>query len=504
MTPDNLRDRRSLDKRFAAGLAWTAGAKWATQALTWLSVMAVARLLSRSDYGIGEIAGMFFGLTNVLAEFGVGTAVLHMPELDRRTLGQLHLFSLFLCTGIFGISVLLAPGLAWFFRSDHVGFFIVTNAGFLITGIQAVPSGLLQRDMDYRKMALLEALAVVIGAIVTVTTAWFGWGFWSLVAGPGCGKLVATALLCYWKPVPFAWPRWKDIRKPVEMGRHVATGRIAATAYSYADGIVIGRTMGAEVLGTYRMAMNLASAPAEKVSSLIMRTATPLFANVMDDLPLVRRYYLILAELLSLAVMPLMLGLAILAPQAVLVVLGPKWAAAAGPLRWLGLFMIVRVLGVLADQVLVSQRLTRFSMRVSILSFVVMPLAFFAAARWNGPTGVAGAWIALSPLTILPLLIILLRKIKLSYREYATALLPAVAGSAVMCLALFGMNNRLPMAWPAVVRLAIQVLGGGAVYAGFILCFFRERVLRYVNFLSGLRKAKESPDTSLREDGVTK
>ncbi len=43
MTPDNLRDRRNLDKRFAAGLAWTAGAKWATQVLTWLSVLAVAR-----------------------------------------------------------------------------------------------------------------------------------------------------------------------------------------------------------------------------------------------------------------------------------------------------------------------------------------------------------------------------------------------------------------------------------------------------------------------------
>ncbi len=143
-------------------------------------------------------------------------------------------------------------------------------------------------------------------------------------------------------------------------------------------------------------------------------------------------------------------------------------------------------------------------MRVSILSFVVMPLAFFVAARWQGPTGVAAAWIALSPVTVLPLLIILLRKINLTYREYATALLPAVAGSVVMCLALFGMNNRLPVGWPLAARLAVQVLGGGAVYAGFILCFFRERVLRYVNFLLGLRKAKERPDPLFRENGVTK
>jgi len=490
LTPNNSPDQRNLDTTFAGGLAWTAGAKWATQVLTWGSVVVVARLLSPGDYGVGEIAGIFLGITNVLAEFGIGTAVLHMPELDRKTLGQLHLFSALLCMGIFAVSVAAAPGLAWFFRSDHVAFFMVNNVTFLITGIQAVPMGLLQRDMDYRRMAALEALNVLISSVVMVVTAWYGWGFWALLAGPVSGKTSAAVLLCYWKQVPFRWPHWQDIRKPVEMGRHVAVSRIAASAYSYADGIVIGRTLGGAVLGTYRMAMNLAGAPAEKISSLIMRTASPLFANVKDDLPLVRRYYLIIAELLSLSVMPLMLGLTIVAPQAVLLILGPKWVAATRPLQWLGLFMVVRVLGVLAEQVLVSQMLTRFTMRMSILSFVVMPVAFFLAAKWKGPDGVAAAWITFSPLTILPLLLILLRSIRLTFREYAAALTPAVAASAAMCLALFAINSRLPASLPVPAHLAIQVLVGGAVYGGFMMCFFRGRLLRYVNFLGSLRKAK--------------
>lgn len=494
MTPDKFDDRRNLDVGFAGGLAWTAGAKWATQLFTWASAIAVVRLISLTDVGIGAIAGMFFGLTNVLAEFGIGTAVLHMPELDRRTLGQLHLFSLLLCTGIFGLSALASPGIAWFFHSNHVIFFILTNTAFLITGIQAVPMGLLQRDMDYRKLALLEALAATTGALVSVVTAYLGWGFWALLAGPGTGKVAATILLCYWKPVPFRWPHWKDIRRPVEMGRHVAVGRLAAAAYASSDGIVIGRTLGAAVLGTYNIAMVLASAPAEKISMLIMRTAAPLFANVMDDLPLVRRYYLIIVELLSLAVMPLMLGLAIVAPQAVLVIYGPEKIASTRLVQWLALFMILRVLGVLAEQVLVSQRLTRFTMRMSILSFAIMPAAFFLAARWNGPAGVAAAWITLSPLTIVPLLIIVLRSIKLSFREYATALLPSVAGSTFMCIAVYAAGYWLSsMSWPIAVRLAIQVSAGGAMYAGVILCFFRGRVLRYVNFLLSLRKAKTSP-----------
>jgi O-antigen/teichoic acid export membrane protein len=490
MTPDKLEERRNLDKRFAGGLAWTAGAKWATQILTWTSVFSVARLLSQSDVGIGDIAGMFTGLTNVLAEFGIGTAVLHMPELDRKTLGQLHLFSLILCTGLFGISVLAAPGIAWFFRSDHVILFVANNIGFLITGMQAVPYGLLQRDMDYRRLALLEALGGIVSAIVTIVTAWYGWGYWALFAGANSGKISAMIMLCYWKHVPFRWPQWSAIRKPVEMGRHVAIGRLAAAAYSFSDGIVIGRTMGEATLGTYRMAVNLANAPAEKISSLIMRTATPLFANVMNDLALTRRYYLIIVEVLSLSVTPLMLGLVTVAPQAVSLILSPKWIAATRPLQWLGLYMIMRVLGVVAEQVLVSQRLERFTMRMNILSLVIMPVAFVIAARWKGPNGVAAAWITLTPLTIVPLLIILQTKIKLSYREYAMALLPALAGSAVMCLAVFWIGKRLPPSWPLSLQLAAQVSVGGAVYGGFMLSFFRGRLLRYASFLSGLRKGK--------------
>jgi teichuronic acid exporter len=82
--------QRSLDVSVAGGVAWTAGAKWATQLFSWAALAITARLLAPSDYGIGEEAGYFFALTNTLAEFGVGTAALHLNELDDEALHQLH------------------------------------------------------------------------------------------------------------------------------------------------------------------------------------------------------------------------------------------------------------------------------------------------------------------------------------------------------------------------------------------------------------------------------
>src|SRR2546426_9614552 len=45
-------EARTLDRSLLRGVAWTAGAKWASQALTWASWGIVARLLTPEDHGL--------------------------------------------------------------------------------------------------------------------------------------------------------------------------------------------------------------------------------------------------------------------------------------------------------------------------------------------------------------------------------------------------------------------------------------------------------------------
>lgn len=91
-----------LDGAVAGGLAWTASAKTATQLITWLSAVIVARLLSPADFGLVSMAGFFANLTNVLAEFGLGSAALQMPELDSDVIAQLNTISVATCTAAYG------------------------------------------------------------------------------------------------------------------------------------------------------------------------------------------------------------------------------------------------------------------------------------------------------------------------------------------------------------------------------------------------------------------
>lgn len=475
--------RRQLDTEVAGGLAWTAGAKWATQAVTWASVLIAVRLLSPADFGLAEMSGVFTGIGVILAEFGIGTVVLQMRELDRRQLAQLNTVSLLLGMVFCGVLALAAPWIGVFFRSERIVPLVIANgAAFIISGLQAVPLGLLQRDMDFRRLSLAEGVQAVLQAAVLVAAAAAGWGYWSLFAGPAAGKVAAAALTASWRPVGFLWPRWREIAGPLRFGWQIAVSRLASAVYQQADVIVVGRVFGESAVGLYRVAANLASAPIDKVGQLIMRVAGPLFARVQSDPELVRRYFLILSETLALAIAPMVLGLALVAPEFVAVFTGKGWEGSTGPLVWLCGFMLLRLMSALMSQVLVSLRFASFNMWMSLLCVAVMPPAFVLAAPW-GITAVAAAWMALAPVTVFPYAFKLLPAIGLSWRPYLAVYVPSLAGCAAMAVAVWTLQRWVTAGWHPAVVLAVHTGVGAAVYGAVLWGAFRERLLRYWKFL---------------------
>jgi PST family polysaccharide transporter len=479
---------RALDGAVAGGLAWTAGAKSATQLISWLAAIVAARLLSPSDFGLASMAGFFGNVTGVLAEFGIGAAALQMPELSEEAIEQLNTCSVVICSAGYGLAVLAAPLAAAFFKTEKLKMLVIVNClALFASGFQSVPSALLQKRLDYRRLSMVEAVQALTMALFTVIFAWSGFAYWSLVAGNLGGRVVAAALTYWWMPVKFGLPRWSKVEAALRLGSHVAVSRISSTIYVLSDSMIVGRTLGDAALGAYQWALNVAMAPADKIGQLVMRVTGPLFARVQKDQELTRRYFRIVSEALSLSVFPLMFGLAVVAPEAVQVVLGPKWAGAEGPIRWLAAFMGLRTLGTLVTQVLTSLRYTRFNMWISLLSFVLMPAAFWVASRW-GASAVAASWILLSPVTVLPLMVKALRAMKLPSSDYLGVLLPSLLGSTAMAAAVWGLkfwlepaDVRLPL------RLALEIAAGGAAYGLFLLAFYRERLKRYARFVTALR-----------------
>ena len=472
-----------LDRHLARGVGWTFFGKWATQFFTWLSLLALARLLTAADFGIFGMTTIYVGLLVMISEVG-GAAVL-AQKLTPDQLSQLNLVSAGF--GLLGIlvSVAAGPWLARFFHTPQLLQVIVAmSAGFLLSSLRILPYSRLQKDLQFKTLSAIEVAQSLVQSATTLALAWFRFGYWALVAGSLAGALTATALSIAARPLGFAWPRWRSLAGALALSTHVLVSRISWYAYSNTDFIIVGRRWGSTLLGTYTMAWDLAGMPGEKITSLIMRVSTPLFANLQDDPAAIRRYLLRLTEITTVITLPAVFGLALVAGDAVGVALGRQWAGAVAPLRWLALYAALRTFSAFLPQILVVTGEARFTMRVSIFSLFVVGLSLLAGSHW-GISGVAAAWSVSYPVTAIPYFRRTFRRIGMPVSDYLRALEPAGVACAAMAMAvlLFAGSGA---AWPPAVRLASEIAAGAAAYFAVLGGLYRERTLAYLRFARSL------------------
>lgn len=492
MTSTPPREGRALDRHFLSGLAWTGFVKWGSQALSWISTVIVARILSPGDFGIIGMTTTFMALVTVLSEFGLGFSVINRRAATAVQLAQLQVMCVFLGIAGLTVSCIMAVPLSLFFRVPELTWVVMAmGTSFLITSFRTVPGAILQRDLEFRTLAWIEGLQAIVQAVTVVTLALLGFGYWSLVLGMILGAASAAVSAFSVRPCGFAWPRMAIIGDAIGYGRQILGGQLAWYVVSSTDLVIVGRLLGTAATGMYTMAFTIASTPVEKITALVGRVAFPLFSHVRNDLPAMRRYFLLLTEGLALAGMPLAIGLALTADRFVPVVLGQKWLDAVLPLAILALLATIRSFTPMITHVLNAIGRQRFAMYNGFLMAGVAPIAFIVGAKLWGLPGVALGWLAVMAISLPFVTWATLQGIQLPFRTYLGALGPATSACAIMTVAVLAARFTLARTGlPLLSVFLIEVSAGAVAYIGAVLLFHRERI---ASIRSVLRRQPDPP-----------
>ncbi len=480
-------ESRDLDRTLVHGLAWTGGVKIASQVLSWLSTLVVARLLLPSDYGIASMAMVYVGLVQLINEFGLGAAIVQRRDLTETEIAKLGGLSALLGAFFTLLSLALAKPVAWFFGDEAiVTVILVLSVTFVSSGFQVLPRALLTRDLKFRQLAILDTAEAVSTTVVALVLAIRGAGYWALVLGSLTGRLVSTGLALLWHRHRLAWPApLSSIAGPVTYGSHVLGAGLAWYAFRNADLTIIGKVLGKNPLGAYTIGWNLASVPVDRISQLLGRTAPPVLAKVQTDPSALRRYVLLLTEGVAALTFPLAIGLALVAPNFVVTVLGAKWQFATRALQILALSACFRAIQPLLNLVLLATGQSRRAMEANIMQAIVLSVLFLVGAR-GGIEGVALVWLVGYPLVAALFYVRHAFAVcDLGYGQYLRSLWPAVSGCLVMTLAVLVMQYLVPTTWPLGLDLWLQCAVGALAYAGALLGFHRPRVRTFLSAVRG-------------------
>lgn len=480
-----------LDHSLVSGMAWTAGLRWPAQAISWIATAYAARLLTPSDYGLISMAMIAIGLVRMVEDFGLDAVLLQDRSIVGAQQARLAGFVLAVGIGLAGLFMLLSNPIAAFFGEPQVGPVIMLLSLLCVAdALQVVPRAALQRQMKFAQLAWAQFLQTVVTQGMLVTGAVLGWGVWALVLNTLAGSAFVTALLMYWHPYSVRWPRdVSTLAQPLMQGWRILASRAAYYAYSTADQTVVGRVLGKDALGAYSFATTLSTTLSQEISSVVSRVVPGIFTAVQDKPAELRRYFLVLTELVSYLTLPISVGVALTADYAVLIVLGPQWKAVIVPLQLLCIYAACYTSQLLIGPVLLWTGQFRANMWCSILAGIVLPIGFIAGTRW-GLEGVAVAWSLLFPIVNLPAMVIAFRTVGAGFGAWFNALLPAATSCVGLSAALLAVRAALPADVP-VGLAAVAAVSAGA--AGFLLTLglvFRRRALLIFDFLCALRSQR--------------
>ena len=462
--PLSAAEHSRLDRSFIKGVAWTGAAKWSIQIFTWAMTIVIARLLTPYDYGIVAMAGVYIGLLDLITEFGIGRSIVMLSDLSENQIAQINALSVFLGMAGFLISCLVALPLGWFFDAPALPSVVaVMSLGFIINSFQTVPSALLQKEHRFKALSVIGAIRGVTQSTAVVVFAWLGFRYWSLVLGTLLGSALSAGLTLLVRRHGLARPRFSSLTHAARFSWQVLVSSLSWYAYSNADFAIAGRVLGQAALGSYTLAWTLAYAPLEKVTTLIGSVTPAFYSAVKEDHSALRRYLLRPIEVIALVLFPTMLGLSLVARDAVLAMLGEKWEASIPALQLLALYACARSIMPLFPQVLMAVGEAGFVMWNGILSMIVLPAAFFFGSQW-GITGVAAAWVVAYPVNAVPLYWRVHQKVGLTHKEFFRALLPAINGVFFMFLAVVISKSILDGYFLSTAQLFVQACPWGAPY----------------------------------------
>ncbi len=477
----------------ARGIAWTGAAKWLTQLVTWGATLVVAHILGPDAYGLVGMAGLFMGLVTMFTEFGLGTAIVSLRTLDWNQIAQINSVAVLLGLGGTLITCIAAWPLSRFFHEPAVMWIIIAmSTNFLISAVRLVPYSLLQRDLYFKRLAMLESSQAIIFALANMLFAWLGFGYWTLVIGAIISQTYGTVSTLVLRRHGFARPSREGTRGVLKFSGHILIGRLAWYSYSNSDFAVAGRVLGKAALGAYSFAWQFAGIPIDKITSMVTRVTPAYFSAAQNDNATIRKILLNVTEGIAFLTLPATVGISLVAKEFVPLVLGPEWSATVAPLQVLCVYASYRSLVTLLPQILNVKNDARWTMWLGVVTAAVLPVSFYFASRY-GPVGIAWMWILIYPIFTIPLYRRTFAKIEMPLRDYLAVLWPSIRGTLLMAAAVMATRLVLPEQWPLAVRCGVLAGTGALVYTVTTGLPQRDRLRK---MMATIRKPPAKPATT--------
>jgi O-antigen/teichoic acid export membrane protein len=331
-TDDTATRGEALARRARLGVIALAIRTVVVQLSIFAGDVALARLLEPGDYGAFGIVRFALSFFVIFGDVGLGGALIRQKEEPtEEQLSTVFFAQLGLALALVAVIAVVSPylGRVWTSLPPSSPWLMRALAVDLVfTACRIVPSLLMERNLEFGRLAVVEVVVQLSFYVVAVATAALGWRMWALATGVLAQALVSLIAIHRLRP----WrPRLHFDRALVtpllRYGLPFQAKNLVAMANGAVTPLYAGSMLGSRAVGLINWAQSTAYWPM-KLVEIMARVDFPLYSRMQDDKQLFARTLGRSVQLCSVATLGFVSIVLGLGPAIVGVVYGEKWLPA--------------------------------------------------------------------------------------------------------------------------------------------------------------------------------
>lgn len=328
---------QSVKTQLLHGVVWNFIEKVLMKGASFVIGIILARLLTPSDFGLVGMLSIFIAISNVFIEGGLAKALIQRQNCHDIDFSTAFVTNVVMSLVIYAILFVSAPWIASFYHEPIlVPLTRVLSINFILGAFNIVQRAKLMAAVDFKSLAQINVISVIVSGLVGIGMAYWGCGVWSLVGQALSATLVLMIMFPFyskWEPsVKFSKNSFREL---FGFGSKLMITGVYSTIVNNISTLCIGRVYKSDQLGHYTRAQQFSDIISITLYEVLGNVTFPVLSELQNDKEKLVAVYRKSLYFTALVVFPVMLLLALVARPMVLLLLTEKWLPCVVLMQWL-------------------------------------------------------------------------------------------------------------------------------------------------------------------------
>lgn len=306
----------------------------------------LARLLTPDDYGIVAVVTVFTTFFTLIADMGIGPAIIQNKNLNDEDISSIFNFTIISGLLFFILFCFFSYPIALFYKNKvYIPLGILISVSILFNVVNIVPNAILLKEKKFKLIGIRTITITIICGIVTIVLAYLGFKYYAIVLN---SILIAIMTFCFNLNSSKILIKKQINLKSINKIKHFSIYQSGFSIINYfsrnLDNLLIGKLLGEIQLGYYDKAYKLMLYPIQSLTHVITPILHPILSEYQNNRDYIYVKYTQILKLLSLIGIFLTMYCYFASEEIVIIMYGEQWIKSIHTFRILSLTIWVQMI----------------------------------------------------------------------------------------------------------------------------------------------------------------